>query len=127
MTSADSQDAMTVASAPPAEKPRKQKRGWRSWTAIGIGAFLVMVYLFSLLAYAEAGLSQVETGPDPIPATSSGVNFGFDLIAMDPAKSQMTLRMLVSPQGDYLDPTDGSFAKSLRLTVRYQTSGEVIR
>lgn len=127
MTSADAQDAMKAASAQPLAKSPKQKRGWRSWTAIGIAAFLVMVYLFSLGAYADAGLSQTETGPDPIPATASGVNFGFDLIAMDPAKSQMTLRMLVSPQGEYLDATDGSFAKSLRLTVRYQTSGEVIR
>lgn len=115
-----------MAGEPPSKRARS-RRSWRQWTAIGIGALLAVIYLFSLAAYAEAGQSQLETGPDPIAKGDDGVNFAFDLVAMDPAKSQMTLRMLVNPQGSFLDTSDGSFAKSLRLTVRYQTTGQVSR
>lgn len=95
--------------------------------AISVGALLVMIYLSSLIAYAEAGQSQIEKGPNPVTQTADGVNFAFDLIAIDPAKNQMTLRMLVSPQGSFLDTQEFAFAKALRITVRYQTSGQISR
>ncbi len=104
-----------------------RRRSWRQWTVIAIGAMLALVYLFSLAAYAEAGQGQVETGPDPISQGADGVNFSFDMIAIDPANHQMTLRMLINPQGSFLDANNGSFAKSLRITVRFQTSGQVTR
>ena len=116
--------------APPeqaAENAERERRSWRQWTAIFIGAVLVLVYLFSLAAYAESGQSQLETGPPAIGSDGDGIDFAFDLVAMDPAKNQMTLRMLVKPEGSFYNEADATFAKSLRLTVRSQTTGQVSR
>ena len=110
-----------------AEVAERERRSWRQWTAIVIGALLVLVYLFSLAAYAEAGQSQLETGPPAIGKDGDGVDFAFDLVAMDPAKNQMTLRMLVKPEGSFYNDQDVTFAKSLRLTVRSLTTGAVTR
>lgn len=106
---------------------QRANRPWGRWTTGVVGLALVLLYVFSLLAYAEAGQSQVETGPDPVAVDQSGINFTFDLIAMDPAKSQMTLRMFIVPTGEFLNQQDASFAKPFRLTMRYLTSGQVTR
>lgn len=109
------------------DQAARRRRSWRSWTALGIGIFLALVYLFSLAAYAEAGQSKVDDGPPPVSSDTAGINFAFDLVGMDPAKSQMTLRMFVNPQGSFYDDADGSYARNIRITVRYQTGGQVTR
>ena len=58
-----------------AEVAERERRSWRQWTAIVIGALLVLVYLFSLAAYAEAGQSQLETGPPAIGKDGDGIDF----------------------------------------------------
>lgn len=119
-TPSSASDARAVAVKP-------ARRSWRHWTAVGVGILLVLIYIFSLAAYAEAGQSQVETGPPPIGEQGDGIDFAFDLVAMDPAKNQMTLRMFIRPQGEFYNETDVSFAKSLRVTVRSQIAGQVAR
>ena len=110
-----------------AEHPVPTRRSWRHWTAVTLSILLGLVYVFSLAAYAEAGQSKVDNGPPPVTDDGSGLNFAFDLVALDPVKGQMSLRMFINPQGSFYNEADGSFARSLRITVRYQTGGQVNR
>ena len=85
---------------------------------------LIAMYVFSAVRYSEAGKSQVQTGLGQV---SDGVNFRFDLVAVDPSKSQITFRTFIIPEGSYFNESDQTFAKSVRVTVRRQTGGEVAR
>ena len=38
----------------------------------------------------------------PISENGDGLDFAFDLVAMDPARNQMTLRMFIKPEGKVL-------------------------
>lgn len=108
-------------------RPVRARRGWRQWTAVVVAVLLGLVYLLSLAAYSEAGQSKVDNGPPPVNEKTAGLNFAFDLVAIDPAKGQMTLRMFINPQGSFYDEADGSFARNIRITVRYQAGGQVTR
>lgn len=119
--------APSDASETDVERAERERRSWRQWTALGIALLLALIYLFSLAAYAEAGQSQVESGPPPISENGDGLDFAFDLVAMDPARNQMTLRMFIKPEGKFYNATDASFARAFRITVRNQVTGQVAR
>lgn len=85
---------------------------------------LILVYVLSLVSYAFSGRNNILATPGE---TSNGVNVQFNVVGIDPTKTQLTLRAFVIPTGTFLSPDEAEFAKTLEVTSRAQTAGEVTR
>ena len=121
-------DSPDVTPADPDDSQLKKMSRGRQVSVVGILVIVVIcAYVLSIIAYSISGKSSVEKTLPSLPASASGVNVSLDLVAMDTSKNQMTMRIVLIPQGDYLDKQNLSFAKPVRLTVFGQTSGAISR
>ena len=120
--------------APEARRPKWSRKRRLSVGAIVV-AVVVVVYLISLVAYSISGSSSASIGgrsskPQtlaPLAIGASGVNIGIQLVDVDAVKNQMTVRIVLAPQGEYLDRENLSFARPVRVTIYGQSSGAISR
>lgn len=100
----------------PSTRPIRSSR--RVWVLTAL--VVLAVYVAANLAFAQSGRSKLVSGPGDV---TNGVNFAIGLTAVNPAKGEMTLRMIGIPEGEYVDESSGSWAKSVKITMPFVTSG----
>jgi hypothetical protein len=84
----------------------------RVWT-VTIGVVIV-IYLLSILAFAQSGRTNSESAAVDV---DDGVNISIGLIGITTGKSEMTLRTIGLPSGEYYDQESNTWAKSVRITT----------
>ncbi len=104
-------------------QPRSRRR------KLGIGGTIAIVsvvaYVTAIFLYSQSGKSETTGLPAEV---SSGVNVSVDLVALDPGKNQMVLRIGLIPSGpEYLNAEQVAFAQPLRVTIWGQTNGSIVR
>ncbi|NQU36619.1 MAG: DUF4436 family protein, partial [Actinobacteria bacterium] len=103
------------AAEPTARRTRSSRRVWV------ITALVVLaIYVVANLAFAQSGQTKLDSGPGQV---TNGVNFGLALTSINSTQGEMTLRMIGIPEGEFLDERSGSWAKSIRITMPFVTSG----
>ncbi len=101
---------------------RVQRSSRKVW--IATAAVVLVVYALANLAFAQAGRTNLESGPGEV---SSGVNFGIGMTALNSTEGEMTLRIVGVPVGAFVDESSGTWAKSIRVTMPFVTSGSATR
>lgn len=108
-----------------AQPVKKRTRGQRIGVGSAIAIIVLIAYLISVFLYSQSGQSEVESQPAEV---ANGVNLSVDLVAMDPARSQMVLRFMAIPAGSFaVSPEDPTLTRPLRISVIAQTSGSNTR
>lgn len=79
--------------------------------------------LASAYLYSASGKSRYDDVPAQVP---DGVNVLLDLVSINPAQHEITMRIELAPQGSYLNEADDTFAVPLRMTTKSVVEGAVV-
>ncbi|MGI9124200.1 MAG: DUF4436 family protein [Mycobacterium sp.] len=78
--------------------------------------------IVSASLYAASGKSRYQELPERV---SDGVNVILDLVSINPAQHEITMRIELAPNGSYLNTGDDTFAAPLRLITKSVVEGSV--
>ena len=94
---------------------------WRR--ALVVMAVVAVCAALSATLYSASGKSRIHERPE---AVSDGVNVILELVAIDPAKDQVTLRVELVPEGSYVNDAQDAFTFPLRMTTKNVVEGPVV-
>lgn len=77
----------------------------------------------SAYLYAASGKSRYHEKPEQV---SEGVNVLLDLVSINPAQHELTMRIELAPKGSYWNEDDDTFAVPLRLIAKSAVEGSVV-